>query len=203
MKKSEVPEGATILPAVWQMRRKRDISAGEIKKYKARLNLDGSMMIKHNHYELTYAPVVKWYSIRLVLSLTLVNGWYTQQIDYVLAYPQAPIEKEIFMKIPRGMEIKGRNKDNYVLKLHRNIYGQKQAGRVWYKYLTCKLIDEVGFVKSGVEECVFTRGKMIYLLYTDDSIIAGVDKMQVEDAIRDIEAAGLKITREGDVQDFL
>ena len=44
---------------------------------------------------------------------------------------------------------------------------------------------------------------MIYLLYTDDSIIAGVDKDQVEEAIRDIEAAGLKITREGDVQDFL
>ena len=44
---------------------------------------------------------------------------------------------------------------------------------------------------------------MIYLLYTDDSIIAGVDKDQVEEAIRDIEAAGLRITREGDVQDFL
>ena len=40
-------------------------------------------------------------------------------------------------------------------------------------------------------------------MYTDDSIIVGVDKEQVEDAIRDIEAAGLKITREGDVQDFL
>ena len=203
MRRSDVPEGATILPAVWQMRRKRDVSTGEIKKYKARLNLDGSKMIKHKHYELTYAPVVKWYSIRLVLALTLVNGWYTQQIDYVLAYPQAPIEREIYMKIPRGMEIEGRNKEDYVLKLHRNIYGQKQAGRVWYKYLTRKLIEEVGFEKSEVDECVFTRGGVIYLLYTDDSIIAGVHKEQVENAIRDIEAAGLKITREGDVQDFL
>ena len=203
LRRSEVPEGATILPAVWQMRRKRDVSTGEIKKYKARLNLDGSKMIKHKHYELTYAPVVKWYSIRLVLALTLVNGWYTQQIDYVLAYPQAPIEREIYMKIPRGMEIEGKNKEDYVLKLHRNIYGQKQAGRVWYKYLTRKLIEEVGFEKSEVDECVFTRGGVIYLLYTDDSIIAGVDKEQVENAIRDIEAAGLKITREGDVQDFL
>ena len=203
MRRSDVPEGATILPAVWQMRRKRDVSTGEIKKYKARLNLDGSKMIKHKHYELTYAPVVKWYSIRLVLALTLVNGWYTQQIDYVLAYPQAPIEREIYMKIPRGMEIEGRNKEDYVLKLHRNIYGQKQACRVWYKYLTRKLIEEVGFKKSEVDECVFTRGGVIYLLYTDDSIIPGVDKEQVENAIRDIEAAGLKITREGDVQDFL
>ena len=72
MRKSQVPEGATILPSVWQMRRKRDVSTGKIKKYKARLNLDGSKMIKHKHYELTYAPEVRWYSIRLVLALTLV-----------------------------------------------------------------------------------------------------------------------------------
>ena len=122
MKRSKVPEGATILPAVWQMRRKKDVKTGEIKKYKARLNLDGSRMVKHKHYDLTYAPVVKWYSIRMMLALALVNNWHTQQIDYVLAYPQAPIEREIFMKIPRGMEIGGKNKEDYVLKLHRNIY---------------------------------------------------------------------------------
>merc|ERR1739841_141909 len=67
MRRSDVPEGATILPAVWQMRRKSDVKTGEIKKYKARLNLDGSRMVKHKHYDLTYAPVVKWYSIRMML----------------------------------------------------------------------------------------------------------------------------------------
>ena len=59
MRRSKVPEGATILPAVWQMRRKRDVCTGEIKKYKARLNLDESKMIKQKHYEFTYAPVVR------------------------------------------------------------------------------------------------------------------------------------------------
>ena len=39
---SDVPEGESILPAVWQMRRKREVSTGKIKKYKARMNLDGS-----------------------------------------------------------------------------------------------------------------------------------------------------------------
>ena len=92
-------------------------------------------MVKHEHYELTYAPVMQWYSIRMVMALTIVNEWYMQQIDYVFAYPQATIEREICMKIPRGMEIEGKNKDDYVLKLHRNIYGQKQAGRVLCQYL--------------------------------------------------------------------
>jgi hypothetical protein len=40
------------------MKRKRKPSTGEISKYKARMNVDGSKMIKGLHYEETYAPVV-------------------------------------------------------------------------------------------------------------------------------------------------
>ena len=70
---SDVPEGEPILPAVWQMRRKREVSTGKIKKYKARMNLDGSRMKKGIDYDLTYAPVVRWSSIRLTLILSLLN----------------------------------------------------------------------------------------------------------------------------------
>jgi hypothetical protein len=41
--KSAVPEGQVVLPVAWQMRQKRDAKTGKIKKYKARLNIDGSM----------------------------------------------------------------------------------------------------------------------------------------------------------------
>jgi hypothetical protein len=93
--RSEVPEGATVLPAVWQMKRKRDIMTRQIKKYKARLNLDGSKMKQGQHYDQTYAPVATWNSIRTMLILAAYDGWYTRQIDYVLAFPQAPIDREI------------------------------------------------------------------------------------------------------------
>ena len=49
IKRSKVPKGKTILPAVWQMKRKRDIKTRKVKKYKARLNLDGSRQIKGVH----------------------------------------------------------------------------------------------------------------------------------------------------------
>jgi hypothetical protein len=39
---SERPTEATLLPSVWQMRRKRNVITGDIKMYKARLNIDGS-----------------------------------------------------------------------------------------------------------------------------------------------------------------
>ena len=203
VKRSEVPSDKSILPAVWQMRRKRDIKSRTIKKYKARLNIDGSRMQKGLHYDQTYAPVVSWTSIRLLLALVAMKGWHTQQIDYVLAFPQAPVEKEIYMKIPKGFEVDSDDPNEYVLKLHRNVYGQKQAGRVWNKYLEHKLIHEVGFTKSKVDECVFYKGNTMYILYTDDSIIAGPDKIEIEQIIADIEKSKLNITREGDIEDFL
>lgn len=203
IRRTSVPEGATVLPAVWQMKRKRDIRTRRIKKYKARLNIDGSRMKHGQHYDFTYAPVASWNSIRSLLILTALFGWHTRQIDYVLAFPQAPVEREIYMEIPRGFEIKGENTRDYVLKLHRNIYGQKQAGRVWNKYLTDILVNKVGFTQSKVDECVFYRGSVMYVLYTDDSILGGPNLKEIEQAIEDIKAAKLDITVEGDLQDFL
>ena len=201
--KSSVPKDKVILPAVWQMRRKRDIKTRQVKKYKARLNIDGSRMKHGIHYDQTYAPVASWNSIRLLLILVATMGWHTQQIDYVLAFPQAPVEKEIYMKIPKGFRVTGNNHDDYVLKLNKNVYGQKQAGRVWNKFLEKKLINEVGFTKSKYDECVFYKNKTIYILYTDDSILAGPDKDEINQIIRDIQEAGLDITKEGDIKDFL
>lgn len=43
----------------------------------------------------------------------------------------------------------------------------------------------------------------MYVLYTDDSILAGPDLGEIDKAIADIKAAKLNITVEGDLQDFL
>ena len=202
--RSQVPEGQIILPAVWQMKRKRDIKTNTIKKYKARLNIDGSRMIKGKHYEQTYAPVASWKCIRLLLILVAKYGWHSRQLDYVLAFPQAPVEREIYMQIPKGFEQDLPNgSEKHVLKIHRNIYGQKQAGRVWFQYLRDKLINELNFKQSKIDECVFYRGRTMYVLYTDDSLLAGPDNDEIEQIIRDLKRAHLNITDEGDIQDFL
>jgi hypothetical protein len=50
IKRDELPERTTLLSSVWQMKRKRKPSTGEISKCKARMNVDGSQMIKGLHY---------------------------------------------------------------------------------------------------------------------------------------------------------
>jgi hypothetical protein len=44
VKRSKVPKGKTILPAVWQMKQKHDIKTRILKKYKAKLKIGGSQM---------------------------------------------------------------------------------------------------------------------------------------------------------------
>ena len=127
--KNDIPKSSTILPTVWQMKQKRDIKMREVKKYEAQLNIDGSKMRPGVHYDLTYTPVASWMSVQLLMALTALNGWHTKQIDYVLVFHQVPVEKELFMRIPRGFEVEGDDDPkNYVLKLQQNVYGQKQSG---------------------------------------------------------------------------
>ena len=68
-------------------------------------NFDGSTMRKGVHYEQLYAPVMSWGSIRLALAIATANNWVSTQVDYVLAFPQAPVECPIYMDIPHGDRI--------------------------------------------------------------------------------------------------
>jgi hypothetical protein len=57
-----------------------------------------------------YSPVVTWFSLRTLLTLALLNNWHTQQIDFVQAYTQAPIEFDLYMELPKGIETKDGNR---------------------------------------------------------------------------------------------
>ena len=83
------------------------------------------------------------------------------------------------------------------------MYGQKQAGRVWNQYLVNKLINELGFTQSKIDECVFYRGRTMYVLYTDDSLLAGPCQKEIDQIVKDLKRANLNITDEGNIEDFL
>jgi hypothetical protein len=68
----DVPAHQDILPAVWAFKRKCRIDARTIYKYKAHLNIHGSMQKHGVNYWETYSPVVNWFSIHLGLVLALL-----------------------------------------------------------------------------------------------------------------------------------
>ena len=63
IKRHEVPEDQEVIPSVWSMRRKRNLTTNEITKYKARLNVHGGKQTYGINYYETYAPVVTWFAI--------------------------------------------------------------------------------------------------------------------------------------------
>ena len=51
------------------------------------------------------------------MSMVLVNNWKTIQLDYVQAFPQAPIERELFMEIPKGFDVDESDNRRYALRI--------------------------------------------------------------------------------------
>jgi hypothetical protein len=121
--------------------------------------------------------VVNWYSIRLFLIISILRGWETRQIDFVLAFPQADVECDLHMEVPVGFDLKGRKKE-FCLKLRKNIYGTKQAGRVWNKHVN-KGLTKLGFKVSAVDPCVYYHGRAVFMLYVDDGIFVGPSKSEI------------------------
>lgn len=199
--RSKVPSNRKVLPAVWAMRRKRDIATRNVYKWKARINVHGGKQVKGVDYWETYAPVASWPSIRLVMFIAALNNWTTRQLDFVLAFPQALVKTDIFMDIPQGFHIPGKRSKDYCLKLLNNLYGQRQAGRVWNKHLT-KGLSNMGFIQSETDPSIFWRRSVILVIYTDDTVVTGPDSSEVYKAIKDIGPA-FKITSQDAVKDFL
>jgi hypothetical protein len=80
--------GLKILPAIWSFRRKR-APDWTILKHKARLCPHGGKQIEGEHFWATYAPVINWRTVHLVLVLSLLSNLQSQQIDYINAFTQA------------------------------------------------------------------------------------------------------------------
>jgi len=200
--RSSLPPGTKVLLPVWAMRRKRRIATGEVYKWKARLNIHGGQQVHGVHYWETYSPMVRWASIRFALALSILNGWYTAQMDFVLAYPQADIEETLYMEVPVHFECEGYARGELVLELHKNLYGQKQAGRVWYKHLSHLLTTVHGFTQSRADECVFYRDGMVLLIYVDDTICVFREKGAGQKLAQELQRS-FDITMEGTIEDFL
>ena len=127
--RSEVPNGTRVLDMGWAMWRKRCIDMREVYKWKVQLNIHSGQQQRSINYWETYAPVVTWQTIRFFFILAIIRGWQICQIDFVLAYTQAPAEVPLYMKFPQGYDSKylpeGVTKGSHMLKLLHNIYSNK------------------------------------------------------------------------------
>ena len=100
-----------------------------------------------------------------------------------------------------GVDLDGSNPKTHVLSLKHNLYGQRQAGRVWNEYLHDRLIN-IRFIQSKFDECVYYRNGTIFLVYVDDGILAGPSAEHIDAIIREMQQS-YNMMDEGNITDYL
>ena len=136
----------------------------------------------------TYAPEVNWLSVRTLLILSVIHGYHSRSIDFILAFPQAKLDTEVFMEFPAGMNCGDGSRKQMVLKLNKNLYGLKDAAANWFQMLSKGLTGpKLKFQASEIDPCVFYRKNAIILVYVDDCIIFSKELKVIEEILNTLK----------------
>jgi len=203
-------KGMKVIKVTWAFRQKRD-PLGQPTKKKARLCVRGDTMVAGEDYGESFSPVVQWSSVRLMLILSIVHGLETRQVDYVNAFAQADLDREVYIEIPKGYEDANEGVD-CVLKLNKSLYGMSDAPLMFFELLK-KNLQSVGFKQfEHIDPCLFVHKKAICLTYVDDCLWFGRDGKALDALINEMKGKmdltveskdvsnflGIKFTRHGD-----
>ncbi|KAF5328838.1 hypothetical protein D9619_011448 [Psilocybe cf. subviscida] len=100
----ERPKGAKTMKNRWVFANKLD-AEGKVIGRKARIVAKGFTQIPGLHFTDTFAGVVRYESVRMLVSTAVCNGMFLFQGDYVSAYLNSPIPVPILMEQVEGWEV--------------------------------------------------------------------------------------------------
>ena len=194
-----------VLKGTWAFKLKRTPD-GVPYRYRSRFCVRGDQQEYGVNYFETFAPVIQWSTIRLLLILILTNSWKTRVIDYTNAFPQANIDTDIYVEMPALFGSKmGQDK---VMKLKKSLYGLKQSPRTFYQHLS-KSLQNRGWTVSSIDPCLFMKKDMVCVIYVDDTIFAGPTQEMIDAEVKLLgikqnnEEHPLEFRDEGELSAFL
>eukprot|EP00985_Skeletonema_marinoi_P020725 scaffold12380_cov197-Skeletonema_marinoi.AAC.1 len=198
-----MPTGKKAITSIWSMKRKR-LPDGTLLKHKARLCAHGGMQQWGENYWETYSPVVNMLTVRLLLIICKIHKLHSKSIDFVLAFPQADLEEDIWMQIPQGVTVESEDGEPRLLKLCKNLYGLKQGSNNWFKHLKKGLITR-GLKPSEIDPCLYLKEGLAVLTYVDDCILVSSDQKAINELVDSLKNGEEKflLTDEGDIDKFL
>jgi hypothetical protein len=148
-------------------------------------------------YEETYAPVVRYSSLRMVIALAAQYDLELHHMDVKSAYLNGDLEEEIYMELPEGAP-REKGKEDWVWRLHKSLYGLKQAGRTWHTKID-DAFRRRGLIPLASDQCVYimrTETSLIIIaLYVDDLVLAASNL----DELKKLKA---DLTSEFDMEDL-
>jgi hypothetical protein len=190
---NELPPSRKAVQCKWVFRIKRDQN-GHISRFKGRLVAKGFTQIPGQDFTFTFAPVARWDSIRSVLCIAALNDFELRYIDVKNAYLNGPLDEEIYMVAPDGSPSK-------YWRLHKGLYGLRQAGRQWYHLLN-DTYSCLGYTRCESDWSVYVRKTddafTISATSVDDLLLASNSKSESDLATSQIKNK-FPITDNGDI----
>ena len=163
------PLNRRIIKCRWVFAVKRTIT-GTVERYRARLVAKGFSQKAGIDFDETFSPVIKYDSLRVILSIAAAKDLDLYQFDVASAFLYGDLSEEIYLEQPEGFP----TKENHVYRLHKCLYGLKQAGRVWNSKFDT-LVTAFGLIPSIVDPCVyhFRKGNVFLFLclWVDDGLV--------------------------------
>ena len=170
--KCPLPDDRTKIGCKWVFKHKIN-KDGEIERYKARLVAKGYSQKEGIDYTETFAPVLKYKSLRILLAIAAIQDMEVKQMDVETAFLNAEIKEEVYMEQPEGYHD---GSPNNVYRLLKTIYGTKQAPYEWNNTLNDFIVNKLKFNRCQSDTCTYmTKSKkgnpMIIAVFVDDIII--------------------------------
>ncbi|KAJ9509139.1 hypothetical protein QJQ45_001625 [Haematococcus lacustris] len=168
----ERPANARVLPTKWVLKVKRD-AAGNVERYKARLVAKGYFQQSGVDVGDVYAPVSKHTTLRALLAKAEAENMEVHQLDFETAFLNGVLEEHevIYVQQPEGFR---EGSSNTVCRLHKALYGLRQAPRAWHARL-CEELLAMNFKSSEADPALFTlhlpSGTVYLLVYVDDCLL--------------------------------
>ena len=177
-----LPPGRNVVTNKWIFKSKTNPD-GTLKKRKARLVARGFSQTAGIDFFETFAPVVRYESVRCILSLAAAHDMTIHQFDVKTAFLNGKLDEVVFMQQPEGYE----DGTNRVCRLNRSLYGLKQSPRNWNARFN-EFLEAEGFAATPEDACVYTRTRgqdvTIVCLYVDDGLVCGTRKETTGSFIR-------------------
>jgi hypothetical protein len=116
------PQGKSVVTSKWLYKIKH-ATDGSVEKFKARFVARGFSQKEGIDYDEIFAPVSRYTSIRIIISLASVFDWKLHQMNVKTAFLNGEVEQEVYIEQPEGFVIHG--KESHVCKLKKALYGLK------------------------------------------------------------------------------
>lgn len=194
-------KGMKVIPTRFVYTFKQNNPKGE--QYKARFVVKGYAQQQFVNYDPNRisSPVTDITSIKLLTTIAAQKGFIISHLDVKLAYLNASLEEEIYIKPPKEMDFPS----DQVWKLSRALYGLRQSALAWYLCIK-QIFNNLGFDECLSNPCIFTNkdfnNQIIIAIYVDDIFVLTKDKYSYE-KFYDQLSQKVELSQQGPVAEYL